>query len=109
MASQMYMWETLIPGEEEDFEEDFIASTNEKLYVAPLTIKQAQAAFVDQEDSLIIFDPNQEAGEFRRAMAYRERQSNDRIVLDLQLELDIDLDMSDMEIDIFADKIDGCD
>ena len=42
-------------------------------------------------------------------MAYRERQSNDRIVLDLQLELDIDLDMSDMEIDIFADKIDGCD
>jgi len=35
------MWETLIPGEEEDFEEDFIASTNEKLYVAPLSIKQA--------------------------------------------------------------------
>ena len=95
------MWETLIPGEEESFEEDFIASTNEKLYVAPLTRKQAEAIF-EEDDSLIVFDPLQEVGEFRRGIGRRERDHD--FVLDLQLELDI----SDMEMDIFADNTDNC-
>ena len=30
--SQFYMWEPANPGERADFEEDLIASTNEKLY-----------------------------------------------------------------------------
>lgn len=96
-ASQMYMWETLIPGEEDDFEEDFIASTNEKLYVAPLTRKQVEAAF-DDDDSFMVFDPLQEMQEIRRGISSRERES------DFNLELQLELDMTDMEIDIFADN-----
>ena len=36
VISQFYMWEPANPEEGADFEEDFIASTNEKLYQTPL-------------------------------------------------------------------------
>ena len=96
MASQMYMWETLIPGEEDAFEEDVIASTNEGLYVAPLTGTKQQAYEELNDDSIIFFDPNEEAKEFRGTIAFRQRESDD-----IYLELDLELDLSsDIELDL---------
>lgn len=39
MASQLYMWEPANPMERADFEEDLIASTNERNYQQPLNCK----------------------------------------------------------------------
>ena len=61
-----------------------------------------QAIFEDEEQSessMIFFDPNQEAQEYRMAIAARgERQNNDQL-----LELDLQLDISDIELDIFSE------
>ena len=101
----MYMWETLIPGEEDDFEEDFIASTNEKLYVAPLTRKQIEAAF-DDDDSFLVFDPLQEISQIRTALGQRDRRDSE-VLLDLNLELDMS---AEIDMDIFdPDNRDLCD
>lgn len=48
--SQFYMWEPADPFERADFEEDLIASTNEKLYQSPL-IGMRQKGFVDDREN----------------------------------------------------------
>lgn len=52
--SSLYMWEPANPCERADFEEDLIASTNERLYQAPLAclrskgVPEGRPLFLDE-------------------------------------------------------------
>ena len=74
MASQMYMWEPANPTERADFEEDLIASTNERNYQQPLTCKQVQSyqgRLIDSREGRILVSSLFEA-ELERRQAFDE-------------------------------------